>query len=254
MAQHAEAPVFDVETECPATWLERRLAKGLPAVTWKPMARVGRCTFTGYEVADTGRGRSLPRTGRNGRPLEGGEVSTRLNSSGYVQMDMRCDNPDCKSAHTFTVQKAVLWTFDRPRPRGMDASHLYGNPLHNWWPEGLAWETKPANEARKIDRPPPPEPANPCKNAAAGCENKVLNEGRRCEPCCANAGRDIATMLRAGARLPEAAAKYGYTSYAWPLELAKKYGAYTGTMAEAMGLPRQLKGWRKVAARLLKVT
>jgi len=241
------------DVECPATWLDRRHAKGMPGTTWKPMARIGRCEFTGYEVSDTGRARSLDRTGRNGRPLQGGEVSTRLNSSGYVQMDMRCDNPACKSAHTFTVQKAVLWTFDKPRPRGMDASHLYGNPLHNWWPEGLAWEDKPTNEARKIDRPPPPEPTHPCKNAGAGCENKVLNEGRRCEPCCADAGRDIATMLRAGARLPEAAAKYEYTSYAWPYQLAVKYGAYTGTMAQAMGIHPQLKGWRKHVARLLKV-
>ena len=60
-------------------------------------------------------------------------------------------------------------------------------------------------------------------------------------------------MLRAGTRLPEAAAKYEYTSYAWPFQLAVKYGKYTGTMAEAMGLPRQLKGWRKRVAKLLKV-
>jgi len=58
-------------------------------------------------------------------------------------------------------------------------------------------------------------------------------------------------MLRAGARLPEAAAKYGYTSLAWPLQLAVKYGAYEGTMAEAMGQRPQLKGWRKRVARLV---
>jgi len=237
----------------PETWLAARLAKGLPAETWKPMARIGRCTFSGYEVSDTGSARSLSRTGRNGRPLDGGPVSTRRSSSGYLQLDMRCDSEACKGAHTFTVQKAVLWTFDKPRPRGMDASHLYGNPEHNWYPEGLAWEDKPTNEGRKIDRPPPPDPAHPCRNAAAGCENKVLNEGRRCEPCCADAGRDIAAMLRAGARLSEAAEKYEYTSLAWPLQLAAKYGGYTGTMADAMNLRPAPKGWRKVAAKLLKV-
>src|SRR5580704_3332452 len=100
----------ETSAECPETWLARRLAAGLPAETWKPMARIGRCEFSGYEVSDTGRGRSLDRTGRNGRPLKGGTVSTRLNSSGYHQMDMRCDSPGCKNSHTFTVQKAVLWT------------------------------------------------------------------------------------------------------------------------------------------------
>jgi hypothetical protein len=237
----------------PETWLAARLAAGKPAETWKPMARIGRCAFTGYEVTDTGRARSLPRTGRNGRPLEGGEVSIRPHGE-YFKLDMRCDNPDCKSAHTFTVQKVVLWTFAGRRPSGKQASHLHGHPEWNWYPENLAWEDQDVNEGRKTDRPPPPEPAHPCRNAAAGCENKVLNEGRRCEPCCADAGRDIATMLRAGARLPEAAEKYGYTSLAWPLQLAVKYGAYEGTMTEAMGMRPQPKGWRKHVAKLLGVS
>lgn len=236
----------------PETWAAGRLAAGRPAETWKPMARIGRCGFTGYEVSDTGRARSLERTGRNGRLLPAGDISGRPHKDGYVLADFRCDNPGCKRAHTFTLQKVVLWTFDKPRPRGMDASHLYGNPAHNWWPEGLAWEDKPTNEARKIDPPPPPEPAHPCRNAPA-CGNKVLNADRRCEPCCADAGRDIAIMLRAGTPLQEAAEKYGYTSLAWPLQLAAKYGGYAGTMAEAAGQRPQLSGWRKKAARLLGV-
>jgi hypothetical protein len=217
------------------------------------MARIGRCAFSGYEISDTGLARSLPRAGRNGKPLDGGPVTTRPHKDGYVLADFRCDNPDCKRAHTLTMQKVVLWTFDRPRPRGMQASHLSGNPAWNWWPEGLAWEDQPTNESRKENRPPPPEPTYPCKNAGSGCENKVLNEGRRCTSCVTAAGQDIAGMCRAGVPLPEAAAKYGY-QLAWAYQVARKYGGYAGTMDEAIGRRPPLKGWRKRAARLLKVT
>ena len=236
----------------PDEWLAARLAAGKPAESWKPMATIGRCAFSGYEVSDTGLARSLPRTGRNGRPLAGGDVKGRPHKDGYVLADFRCDNEACKRAHTLTMQKVVLWTFDKPRPRDMQASHLYGNPDHNWYPEGLAWETQPDNEARKIDPPPPPEPAFPCLNEPDGCPNKVRKTGRRCEVCVAAAGRDIAGMLREGIPLLTAADKYGY-QLAWAHQVAKKYGGYTGTMTEATRLRPPLKGWRKMAARLLKV-
>lgn len=236
----------------PETWLAARLAAGLPAETWMPMARIGRCEFSGYEVSDTGRARSRDRAARNGRPLTGGPVSTRSHKDGYVLADFRCDNPACTRAHTFTLQKAVLWTFDRRRPRGMDASHLYGNPGHNWWPEGLAWEDKPANEGRKIDRPPAPGPTHPCRNAPDGCGNKVINPGRRCKPCVVAAGQDIAGLCRTGTPLPEAAARYGI-QVDWAYKIACDHGGYTGSKAEAIAQRPSLKGWRKKAAQLLGV-
>lgn len=244
-----------VEAECPETWLARRLAAGKPAETWKPMAKIGRCTFTGYEVSDTDQARSLDRTGRNGKPLQGAPVTTRPHKDGYSLADFRCDNPDCERAHTFTMQKVVLWTFAGPRPRGMNASHFHG-PAYNWYPEAVGWEPIKVNENRKENRPPPPEPTNPCKNAADGCPNLVINEGRRCGPCAVAAGQDIADMLRAGTPLPLAAGKYEYKNLDWALKLAKKYGAYTGDMTEAMMLPPPpppLTGWRAKAARLLGV-
>ena len=236
----------------PETWLRDRLAAGKPAETWKPMAKIGRCEFSGYEISDQGNARSLDRIGRNGKPIQGGTVTPRPHKDGYGLADFRCDNPDCKRAHTLTMQKVALWTFVGARPHGMNASHLHG-PAYNWVPEAVGWEPIEVNEGRKEDRPPPPEPTHPCRNASTGCPNLVINEDRRCEPCCAEAGRDIADKLRAGIPLPDAAKPYGYKSMAWPYQLSKKYGGYTGTMTEAMTQRPPLKGWRKRAARLLKV-
>jgi hypothetical protein len=241
--------------ECPEVWLARRLEAGLPAEIWKPVPKIDGCLFSGYEARDTGCARSLARTGRNGRPLEAGPVSTRTNKNDdYIRLDMRCDSPDCKRPHTFTMQKVVLYTFDRPRPRGMQASHLHDHPEWNWWPENLAWEDQPANERRKVDRPQPPGPTHPCKGIQGpGCPNLVVNPGSRCRDCAAGIGRLIADMLHAGTPLPEAAAVFGYRNLAWALHLAQEFGGYTGTMAEAMASRPPLKGWRQKAARLLGV-
>ena len=140
----------------PADVVRRSPRRGQAPARWKPMARVGRCAFTGYEATDTGLARSLPGLAATGAPSKAGRCPPASTSWRDVQMDMRCDNPDCRSAHTFTVQKAVLWTFDRPRPRGMDASHLYGNPLHNWWPKvSRGRASQPTRPARSTAPRPP---------------------------------------------------------------------------------------------------
>lgn len=241
--------------ECPEVWLARRLEAGLPAETWRAVPKIDGCAFSGYEARDIGGGRSLARVARNGRPLEAGPVSTRTNKNDdYIRLDMRCDNPDCKRPHTFTMQKVVLYTFAGPRPRGMQASHLHDHPEWNWWPENLAWETQPTNERRKENRPPPPGPTHPCRGIdGPGCPNLVVNLGSRCLDCASECGRQMAGMLRGGALLPEAAARFGYKNPAWAYELAKRAG-YTGSMTEAIGQRPPLTGWRKKAARLLGVS
>jgi len=231
----------------PETWLAARLAAGKPAETWKTMAKIGRCAFTGYEVSDTGNAQSLDRLSRNGRPLEGGPVSSRLHVDGYLLADFRCDNPDCRRAHTLTMQKVVLWTFDKPRPRGMQASHLHEHPEWNWWPENLAWEDQPTNERRKTTRPVPPEPTHPCRNAPR-CPNKVLNAGRNCQACVAANGRAAAAMLNNGKLLDEVAAQLGYSAR-WVYQIAIEHGGYEGTPEQAKGSRPPLTGWRARVAR-----
>jgi hypothetical protein len=236
----------------PETWLAARLAAGRPAETWKPVPQIDGCAFSGYEASDTGRARSVDRLGRNGRPLQGKPVSTRPHKDGYLLLDMRCDSGACTRPHTFTMQKVVLNTFDSSRRRGMDGSHLSGNPAWNWFPEALGWEPKDVNEGRKENRPAPPEPTYPCRNAPA-CPNLVLNQGRRCVPCVTEVGREAADMLRAGTPLQEVAEHFGYTGPDWVYGLAVKHGGYTGSKAEARTQRPPLKGLRRVAARMLGV-
>jgi hypothetical protein len=238
-----------MSTPGPEQWLAARLAAGLPAETWKPLPQIDGCAYSGYEVSDQGRGRSLDRIGRHGRPLQGKEVSTRPHEDGYRLADFRCDNPAHKRGHTLAMQKVVLTTFDRPRPPGMEACHGFG-PAINWWPEAVRWDTKPANEAEKPWRPPPPDPTHPCRNAPA-CPNLVINPGRRCLDCVAEVGREAADMLRAGQPLQEVAEHFGYTGPDWVYKLAVTHGGYTGTKAEARTQRPPLTGWRAKVARLV---
>ena len=237
----------------PETWLRDRLAAGKPGETWKAVPEIDGCAFSGYEAADTGRARSVDRLGRNGRPLQAKELDGRTGGDGYIRLDMRCDNPACKRPHTFTMQKVVLNTFDGARRRGMQGSHLQGNPAWNWFPEAVAWEGQPANEGRKENRPPPPEPTHPCKNAPA-CPNLVIHEGRRCLDCVAEVGREAAAMLNAGIPLQQVAEHFGYTGPDWVYKLAVQHGGYARTKAEARTQRPPLKGLRRAAARLLGVS
>ena len=41
-------------TECPDTWLARRLEAGLPPETLKGTPKIDGCTFNGYEARDIG--------------------------------------------------------------------------------------------------------------------------------------------------------------------------------------------------------
>ena len=135
----------------PETWLRDRLAAGKPGETWKAVPEIDGCAFSGYEAADTGRARSVDRLGRNGRPLQAKELDGRTGGDGYIRLDMRCDNPACKRPHTFTMQKVVLNTFDGARRRGMQGSHLQGNPAWNWVPEAVAWVYAQCAEVWNLD-------------------------------------------------------------------------------------------------------
>ena len=239
------------DSECPETWLARRLAVGKPAETWKAMAPIDGCVFSYYEVTDTGARRSLDRPG-NGRVRPGGPLTVRTRRDGYIHADFYCDDKTaCRKngRHTLTMHTVVLTTFAGPCPPGMEGSHLYGNPAHNWWPEGLAFEDKPANEQRKTSRPPPPAPAFPCRNAPDGCTGKALNEGRRCAACAVEVQRLAAAMLDGRQLLSEVAAHFQLTE-GWIYEQAVK-GGYQGSVEQARTGRVPLSGWRlKVARRL----
>ena len=200
--------------------------------TWKPVAPMDGCTFSGYQASDQGRYRSIDRTAGN-RSYRGKILAIRLDDDGYVRINLRCDStdPGHDRRHTLSGHRVVLTTFDRPCPPGMEACHSDRGPAFNWWPEGIRWDTKPANEADKPVPPGPPVPQYPCLNAPL-CSSLVIHEGRRCRACVAAVGREAAQLLRRGVNLMDVAQRYGYTGPDWVFKLAVERGRYAGTTSE----------------------
>ncbi len=206
--------------------------------TWKPVAPMDGCTFSGYRVSDKAQARSIDRMSGS-RSLKGQALSTRLDGDGYMLVDFRCDSTDPahKRKHTFLMHKVVLTTFDKPCPEGMETCHSDRGPAFNWWPEGIRWGTKPENHADMVAAGTAvvPEPASPCRNAQNGCPNLVKNEGRRCRDCVVALGRDAAAYLNDGMPLEEVAGRFG-NSADWIFRLAVEHGGYEGTRAQARGM------------------
>ena len=93
--------------------------------TWKPVAPMDGCTFSGYEASDKGRYRSIDRKHGN-RQLRGKVLATRRNDDGYVLVNIRCDStdPDHNRVHTFSGHKvdALPRSPGAPEP-GQEACH-----------------------------------------------------------------------------------------------------------------------------------
>ena len=204
--------------------------------TWKPVPTMDGCTFSGYEVSDKGQARSIDRKQGN-RSLRGKVLATKPHEDGYALISIRCDStdPNHDRRHTLTMHKLVLTTFDKPCPPGMEACHSPRGPAFNWWPEGIRWDTKPANDAERVaalaaegraanGRPmaaPKPPPA-PCIR----CGGPVTKGGRRCHACVVAIGREAADLLRAGVRLEDANDQVGYANAVYLHALAVKYGGW----------------------------
>ena len=206
--------------------------------TWKPVAAMDGCTFSGYEASDKAQARSIDRMSGN-RRLTGKMLSTRPDGDGYVLVDLRCDSTDPahKRKHTFLMHKVILTTFHKPCPPGMEARHSRRGPAFNWWPEGFedgGWGTKPENEADKPEPSTLPAPTFECRNFAT-CGNMVRSEGRRCLGCVQQVGRDAADMLRAGQTLDKVAGHFG-NGADWIYRLAVEHGGFEGTRTQARGM------------------
>ena len=98
-----------------------------------------------YEVSDYGRVKSLPR--QTVRGMMGGRIlKPGLHVKGYhfVVLSGR------GKRKPVTIQKLVLTAFAGPRPPGLEARHLNGDPTDNHWPENLIWGTSSDNENDKL--------------------------------------------------------------------------------------------------------
>lgn len=204
--------------------------------TWKPVAPMDGCTFSGYEASDKGRYRSVDRKQGN-RRLRGKVLATRRNDDGYVLVNIRCDSADPahNRVHTFSGHKITLTTFDKPCPPGLEACHSPKGPAFNWYPEGVRWDTQPANDAERAaalaakgraanGRPmaPPKQPATCIR-----CGGPITRPGgRRCHECVVAIGKEAADLLRAGVRLEDANERIGYANAVYLHALAVKYGGW----------------------------
>ena len=111
----------------PEAWLAARRAAGKPDETWADIPGWP------HQVSDQGRVRTAK--GRiltqrpNGRPENAPpELQYRL-------VDL-CANKD---KWTVAVHVLVLTAFEGLKSDGQSCRHLYGNPAHNWYPEGVTW-------------------------------------------------------------------------------------------------------------------
>jgi hypothetical protein len=176
------------------------------AETWKPVPNASR-----YEVSDKGRVR------------RDGHVLAQSVKNGYLQVKYTDDTGKRRDA---LVHRLVLLAHAGPPGKGQESCHSKAGPLFNWWPEGVRWDTKKANEAEKG---PSQVMIFDCLD---GCGTKVRKESRRCPDCVAAAGRKLTRMLEAGMNLEVAAVRMDYSSD-WAYRIAVEHGGYSRTKREA---------------------
>ena len=125
----------------PETWLAARIAAGQPAETWKPVP--------GWPRSPAARGiRPGPLRTAKGRVL----TQRPHNRPRRLPPERRYRQADLcrgKEKVTVLVHQVVLSAFDGPCPPGQQSRHLDDVPVHNWWPENLAWGTPDQNAADK---------------------------------------------------------------------------------------------------------
>lgn len=106
-------------------------------------------TYSGYQVSDDGRVRSVDRLVRNrwgGQHLIGGrELATFVRKGGYLGGNLSHDGERIN----FEVHVMAAEAWHGPRPSGMQVRHLDGNKLNND-PTNLAWGTFSANMLDKV--------------------------------------------------------------------------------------------------------
>lgn len=204
--------------------------------TWKPVPLMDGCCFSGYEASDKGGYRSVDRMSGN-RHLKGKVLATRRHDDGYRLINIRCDStdPDHNRVHTFAAHKVTLYTFAGPPEPGQEACHSRRGPAFNWWPEGVRWDSRPANDAERTaalasqgraanGRPAvAPKPPAMCIR----CGGPITRPGgRRCHECVVAIGQEAADLMRGGVRLEDANERLEYGNAVYLHALAVRYGGW----------------------------
>ena len=215
------------------------------AETWKPIPGC-----SGYEASDnsawrldelaklvqvSGGIRSVDRIDGRGRHLKGVLLKGRLNGAAdrgdrYVVVNVT-DDEGVK--RTVLAHRVILLAHVGECPEGMETLHSERGPLWCRVPEDIRYGTKPENAADRAAAGTAKTPATyPCVNHER-CGGMVVKEGSRCLPCVQAVGREAALMLNDGVGLDEVARRLGYQNSAWVHKLARNFGGYAGTQAEA---------------------
>jgi hypothetical protein len=253
MTDTTSEALLAAETECPETWLARRLAAGKPAEVWAPVPawyyeQLGLpVPAIPHQVSDQGRIRNakgaILSDRPNGRPKE-------LPPEEQYRIINLCTGGERKTVAVSHVVLAGLCPEDRA---GRDSRHLGkgdANRTWNWYPEGVIPGTRQENA---FDKPPevrsaaaaaaraaqteqgtakPPRPTFQCRNWVR-CGGMVANEGSRCAACVMQTGKDATLLLNL--RMPSQAVGefFGYTDGRRVHHLAVEHGGYEGDAAEA---------------------
>jgi hypothetical protein len=227
------------------------------AGTWKPIPGC-----SGYEASDnsvwrpgddgklvqvTGGIRSIDRIA-GGKRLRGVLLKGRLNSSGYVLVNVT-DDEGVK--RTVIAHRVILLAHVGECPEGQETLHSERGPLWCRVPEDMRYGTKPENAADRKAAGTAKTPATyPCVNHER-CGGMVVKDGSRCLPCVQEVGREAAAMLDDGVGLDEVTGRLGYRNPAWVHKLACQFGGYTGTQAKARA---QRQPWsRRVMTTLRRI-
>lgn len=162
-------------------------------------------------------------------------LKPRLLNSGYPAVNVIRDS-DGKQVSVLVQVMVLLAHHPAFRglsgfPAGLETRHnpSVGDKTFIAYPEGIWPGTKTENNGLDKDEP---EPQHPCRNAPA-CGNMVVTPGRRCTLCVRAVGREAGALLRLGMPSPKVAARFGYTDDRWVLNLAREYGGWEGSNAEA---------------------
>lgn len=174
---------------------------------------------------------------------KGTRLKVTLGTHGYPQVKPYNDK---RKQETRTVHSLILLANVGEPGDGQETRHLNSDPLDYRWAPGrtdeeikaaggnLVYGTKPQNHADQVKAGTAvlPPPTFPCVNHTR-CGAMVLSEGRRCPPCMEQAGIRAAGLLNAGIPLPAVTRKLGFKSEVHVHALARQYGGYKGSLAQA---------------------
>lgn len=188
----------------------------LPGPEWKQIPG-----YSAYEWSHRGRVRSLDRVVA-GRSYRGTGLKTRLNNSGYVQVNVTNDKG---IKQTVLLHRMILLAHAGECPDGQETLHGPGGQADNRYPENIRYGTHPENVAERVAAAPPRavKPPRLCVNYDR-CGGHVTRGGKRCHDCVVTLGRSAAALLEEDGDLERVAEMLGYPSAAGIYKLACKYG------------------------------